>query len=482
MRKNIDGTMAWLRRAGAALRARMRLPATRSRIPWIVPLLLVLFGANHFIYLYVYRPPVPQGIEAIRDSGKLVVLTRLAPTTWYEGADGLTGFEYEMMQRLGKSLGVEVEYRIYDTEQGLMEALAARKGHLAAAGLAVTEARKAAFAIGPEYETVRQLLACRRDVALPKKPSGIKDLRLVASRGTPAAEALAIAVGKIETVSVTELNQSTEELLARAAAGDFDCVAADSLIFKVNNPYHPELVQAFDLTGEMPVAWFLAPGSEDLKDHLRAWFAGAKKSGAVAALQRRFSGFLPLFDYVDLRAFNRAVEERLPDYEKLIRRAARENKLSWQLLAAIAYQESHWNPDAISPTGVRGFMMLTRQTAEHLGVENRLDPAESIAAGTRYLADIKRKLPPSVQEPDRTWFALAAWNLGLGHVYDARALATRLGRDRDNWADLRRVLPLLNNAAYTDGLKHGRARGGQAVHFVQQVRTYMHILEAGSGS
>jgi len=474
--------MAWLRRAGAALRARMRLPAGRSRIPWIVPLLLILFGANHFIYLYVYRPPVPQGIEAVRDSGKLVVLTRLAPTTWYEGADGLTGFEYEMMQRLGKSLGVEVEFRIYDTEQGLMEALAARKGHLAAAGLAVTEERKAGFAIGPEYESVRQLLVCRRAVETPRKLSGIKDLRLVAARGTPAAEALAVAVGKIETVSVTEINQSTEELLARVAAGDFDCAAADSLVFKVSNPYHPELVQAFDLTGDMPLAWFLAPGSEDLKDHLRAWFAGTRKSGTLAALQRRFFGFLPLFDYVDLRAFNRAVEERLPDYEKQLRRAARENNLSWQLLAAVAYQESHWNPDAVSPTGVRGFMMLTRQTAEHLGVENRLDPAESIAAAARYLVDIKKKLPPSVEEPDRTWFMLAAWNLGLGHLYDARALAKRLGRDRDSWADLRRVLPLLSNAAYADTLKHGAARGGQAVHFVQQVRTYMHILDAGAGS
>lgn len=468
--------MAWLRRA------RIGPPWANRRVPWIVPLLLVLFGANHFIYLYVYRPPVPQGIEAVRESGKLVVLTRLAPTTWYEGADGLTGFEYEMMQRLGKSLGVEVEFRIYDTEQGLMEALAARKGHLAAAGLAVTEARKAAFAIGPDYESVRQLLACRRAVETPRKPSQIKDLRLVASLGSPAAEALAAAVGKIEGVSFEQRSQSTEELLARVAAGDFDCVAADSLVFKVANPYHPELVQAFDLTGDMPIAWVLAPGSEDLKDHLRAWFAGTRKSGALAALQRRFFGFLPLFDYVDLRAFTRAVDERLPDYEKLIRRAARENNLSWQLLAAVAYQESHWNPDARSPTGVRGFMMLTQQTAEQLGVENRLDTAESIAAGARYLADIKKKLPPSVEEPDRTWFALAAWNLGLGHVYDARALATRLGRNRDSWSDLRRVLPLLSNAAYAGTLKHGSARGGQAVHFVQQVRTYMHILDAGAGS
>ncbi|MEQ8950810.1 transglycosylase SLT domain-containing protein, partial [Parvibaculum sp.] len=176
------------------------------------------------------------------------------------------------------------------------------------------------------------------------------------------------------------------------------------------------------------------------------------------------------------------IDERLPDYEKAIRRAARENNLPWQLLAAVAYQESHWDPDAVSGTGVRGFMMLTQQTARELGVENRLDAQESIAAAARYLADLKSRIPVSVEEPDRTWFALAAYNLGLGHVYDARALAARLGRNRDSWTDLRRVLPLLNNAAYADGLKHGRARGGQAVHFVQQVRTYMHILDGGAGT
>jgi membrane-bound lytic murein transglycosylase F len=304
----------------------------------------------------------------------------------------------------------------------------------------------------------------------------------VASAGTPAAEALAAALEGVEEVALRLENQPTEDLLARVAAGGYDCAATDGLLLRVINPYHPELAEAFDLAGEMPLGWFLAPGSEDLKEPLRLWFAGTKKSGALAALERRFFGFLPLFDYVDIRAFKRAIDERLPDYEKAIRRAARQNGLSWQLLAAVAYQESHWDPEARSPTGVRGFMMLTERTARQLGVENRLDPIESIDAAARYLADLKSRIPVSVEEPDRTWFALAAWNTGLGHVYDARALAARLGRDRDSWTDIRRVLPLLSNAAYAEGLKHGPARGGQAVHFVQQVRTYMHILDGGAGA
>ncbi|MEQ9145416.1 MAG: membrane-bound lytic murein transglycosylase MltF [Parvibaculaceae bacterium] len=455
----------------------------RSRIPWIVPVLLVAFGLNHLAWLYVYVPPVPQGLEKIKESGTLVVLTRDAPTSYYEGVEGLTGFEYEMMTRLAASLGVDVEFRIYETEQGLVDALAARKGHIAAAGLVATQARRDAFAVAAEYEKVRQQVACQRGIKLPKKMSDLKGLSVAAPAGTPAAEALAAALAEVEGAPPPRIeNQSTEELLARLAEGDLDCVAADGLVLRVVNPYHPEIVQAVDLTGEQPIAWLLAPGSEDLAEPVRLWFAGMKKTGAFAALERRFFGFLPLFDYVDIRAFKRAIDERLPDYEKAIRRAARENDLPWQLLAAVAYQESHWDPDAVSGTGVRGFMMLTQQTARELGVENRLDAQESISAAARYLADLKSRIPVSVEEPDRTWFALAAYNLGLGHVYDARALAARLGRNRDSWTDLRRVLPLLNNAAYADGLKHGRARGGQAVHFVQQVRTYMHILDGGAGT
>lgn len=461
---------------------RRLLPRGNSRIPWIAPVLLALFGINHFIYLYVYVPPVPQGLEHIRESGRLVVLTREAPTTYYNGIEGLTGFEYEAMRRLAKSLEVEIEFRLYDTERDVMRALAARKGHVAAAGLGLTPARADAFAVGGEYEKVRQMVACRRDLPSPKSPAGLKGLSVAAAAHTPAAEALLAALEGVDDVIVRIENQPAEEFLNRISEGNLDCVVLDSILLRVTNPYHPEIAEAFAISGEMPFAWFLAPGSEDLAEPIRLWQAGMKKSGAFAALERRFFGFLPLFDYVDIRAFRRAIEGRLPDYEKIIRRAARDNDLPWQLLAAIAYQESHWRPDAVSPTGVQGFMMLTQQTARELGVEDRLDPHQSINAAARYLADLKSRIPVSVEEPDRTWFALAAYNLGLGHIYDARALATRMGRDRDSWMELRRVLPLLNHSAHADGLRHGRARGGQAVHFVQQVRTYMHILDGGTGT
>ncbi len=148
----------------------------------------------------------------------------------------------------------------------------------------------------------------------------------------------------------------------------------------------------------------------------------------------------------------------------------------WRLLAALAYQESGWDPLATSFTGVRGIMMLTDDTADRMHVNNRLDPKQSIAAGAKYLADLIDALPAEVKQPDRTWLALAAYNLGQGHMNGARAIAIGLKRDPDSWYEMKRVLPLMARQKYYQHLKSGRTRGGEAVIMVENVRTFYDIL------
>ncbi len=121
-------------------------------------------------------------------------------------------------------------------------------------------------------------------------------------------------------------------------------------------------------------------------------------------------------------------------------------------------------------------MMLTEDTADRLGVENRLDPRESILAGARYLGLLRDQLPPSVSEPDRTWQALAAYNLGPGHFNAGRSLARQLKADADSWYEMKRILPLLAQPKYYERLKSGRARGGEAVILVENIRSYYDIL------
>lgn len=161
----------------------------------------------------------------------------------------------------------------------------------------------------------------------------------------------------------------------------------------------------------------------------------------------------------------------------MYKNAADKYGLDWKLLAAMGYQESHWNPKAVSPTGVRGIMMLTLQTAGHLGIKNRLDPESSIMGGAKYLDQIRRRFPEELKEPDRTWFAMAAYNVGYYHVIDAQILARKLGKDPNKWLDLQTVLPLLAQKKWYKKTLYGYARGWEPVKYVTNIRRYYDLLQ-----
>ena len=179
----------------------------------------------------------------------------------------------------------------------------------------------------------------------------------------------------------------------------------------------------------------------------------------------------------DTKAFLHHMQTRLPRYKEEFQRVGQKHGIPWTLLAAQAYQESHWNRNAMSPTGVRGIMMLTRATASDLGIENRLDPKHSIAGGARYLAQLHRQVPARISTPDRVFIALAAYNVGMGHIEDAQILAKRMNKNPDQWSDLKTLLPLLGKKKYYESLPHRYARGWEPVQYVKRVRAYQEILE-----
>jgi membrane-bound lytic murein transglycosylase F len=166
----------------------------------------------------------------------------------------------------------------------------------------------------------------------------------------------------------------------------------------------------------------------------------------------------------------------------MFRQTAEKYNLDWHLIAAIAYQESHWNPRAKSPTGVRGLMMLTLDTAKEMGVTNRLDPAQSLEGGVAYFLKLKARLPERIQDPDRSLFALAAYNVGFGHLEDARILTVRNNKNPDLWVDVREHLPLLSKKKYYTTLKRGYARGNEPVIYVDNIQYYRSYLQLNSVS
>ena len=415
--------------------------------------------------------------QVIRERGELIVLTRYAPTVYYEDRDGKgAGFEHDLVLAFANELGVRVRFVPMDNIAQVLDALRAHRAHFAAAGLTLTVGRTLAFAHSSGHVEVEEQLVCRRGMRAPRSLAELPGTAIVVPRASSHVERLRMLAAEHPGVGWTESDDPVENLLEQVAAGDIACTVADSLTVDVNRRYLPQLEVALTLASAQRLGWYFPPDALALRDAADAALASLAASGRLDRLRERHFGHTGPFDYVDTLSFARAVATRLPELRPAFEEAALQSGMPWTLLAAVAWQESHWEPRARSPTGVRGLMMLTRATAVSLGVADRLDPQASLRAGAGYLAELRARLPDSIEEPDRTWAALAAYNIGLGHVLDARKLAAERKLDADTWFALKQTLPLLTQPAHFRRARHGYARGRAPVHYVQRVRHFEDLL------
>ncbi len=418
-------------------------------------------------------------LAKIQKSGKLTVLTRNAPTTYYfDSSEQATGPEYEMVEAFAKSLSVKTEYKVFNTKNEVLDALEKGQGDFAAAGLVRTKVRDKRFLFGPVYQHVQQQIVCQNSVKSIREIKDLVGLKLVVPKNSSYEENLnhiKVNLPDVDWESSDEL--SSEQLFEKIGTEEVDCTVVDSGITSLNRRYFPELIVSFELTKAEPLAWAFRPRSISLQKRVETWFKEFQSSGKMDQIRERYYGFIKTFDYVDTIAFHNAIQGRYPKYRQIFANAALKNDLDENLLAAHSYQESHWKPKAKSPTGVRGIMMLTLPTAKSLGVKSRLDPYENIMAGAKHFANLLESFDDAVKHPDRVWLALAAYNVGRGHLHDAQELARRMGKNPYLWSDLRDVLPLLGNKKYYRTLKYGYARGHEPVRYVQRIRNYKDLLE-----
>lgn len=425
----------------------------------------------------IKSPPKP--VPPVQQSGELVVITRNSSTTYYEDAEGNpAGLEHDLARLFAQHLGVQSRFIIARQFNEILPMLESHQGHLAAAGLSITPDRERRFKFSTPYQTVQQQVVYN---TADDKPHGIKALigkHVEVVAGSSYVERLHEAKKQHPSLTWTESSaQDSEDLLDKVALGTADVVIADSNIVSVASNFHPELAIAFNLTDKQPLAWAF-PRDVDpfLYEKSLEFFARIQKDGTLKRLLDRYYVHVNRLERIDVEGFMIAINGVLPKFRRHFHRAQELTELDWRLIAAIGYQESHWDPLATSPTGVRGLMMLTGDTADRLGVTDRLDPKQSILAGGRYMNYLKDTVPDRIPEPDRTWIALAAYNIGYGHLEDARILAKKKKLDPDSWTDLKTTLPLLAKSEYHAEIKHGYARGGEAVIFVENVRTYYDIL------
>lgn len=418
-------------------------------------------------------------LDKVRERGVLRVGTLNNQLSYYIGPDGPTGLDYELAKHFADELGVKLEMKPAYRLAGLYPALKNNEIDIIAAGLSQTPERIKSFRAAPAYYYVSQQLVYKNGSWKPRSIQNLVDRQAKNPDETLTIVSDSHFVQTLENLKTehptlqfsTSSNSDVKDLLQKVSTGELSYTIADSVELSLTQRLYPDIALALELTEDQPVSWFMRKADdESLYALLIEFFGEMKQSGDLATLEEKYFGHVETFDYVDTRAFIRALDSKLPKWEDLFKKHA--GKFDWRLIAALSYQESHWNPTATSPTGVRGMMMLTLPTAKLVGVKNRLDPEQSIWGGVKYLQRIVERVPDSIPEHEKIWFALASYNVGYGHMLDARRLTRSQNGNPDSWADVKERLPLLKQRKYYSKTRYGYARGDEARNYVENIRRY----------
>ncbi len=448
------------------------------------------------------NPAPSKPILEPKDPYTITFVTLNSPTTYYyNGEKEIAGIEHDLAILFVKSLGAayQAKFLVVNNISQVLPALQNGQADIAASDLSITATREKIVTFTKPYLTIQQELIYNKEAnARPTK--NLLDLTgtsLVVPASTSFAERLRILKKtKPELEWEERPNVNTEQLIEAVASGDIEYTVADSHLISILQNYYPNLEVAMPFGEPEKIAWALPKLSKfktlinqtgqkinhydekiELAKKVDAFFVRIQKDGTLRNVLDRYLGNAKRLDPVDVKAFLSRSNTLLPKYVRLFKHAQEITDLDWRLLAAISYQESHWDTYNTSPTNVRGLMMLTEDTADLMGVTDRLDPKQSIPAGAKYVMKLKETISSQIVEPDRTYMALAAYNIGYAHVEDARVLAKRLHLNPNSWADIKKTLVMLNNPDYYTTVKYGYASGGAPVIFVESIRSYQRILE-----
>lgn len=423
--------------------------------------------------------PVPE-----LDKAKVITfVTMNSPNIYYvNDSNEFAGLEYDLIKLFIKELndGSQLKLIVANHIDQILPSILNGKADIAAADISVTEARKKRINFTIPYQDVQQQVVYNKatNKKPPKSPKDLVGLNIVVPTGTSFAERLTKLREHEPDLTWEERdNANSEKLLADVANGEIEFTIADSHLISILQNYYPNLGVAFAVGEPEKIAWALSKEADPkLLEKANAFFTKIKNDGTLRNLVDRYHGNAKRLNPLDVKTFLVRSNTLLPKYKRLFQQAQEITGIDWRLLAAISYQESHWDTFNTSPTNVRGLMMLTESTADRMGVTDRLDPKQSIPAGAKYINLMVDTIPDRVPQPDRIYMALASYNIGYAHVEDARVLAQRLKLNPNSWADVKKTLVMLNNPSYYVNARYGYCNCGQPVIFVESIRSYHSIL------
>ena len=435
----------------------------------------ILFLAVWIVLSSANRKPL---IEQVKDRGYLRVVSLAAPLSTLDIDQTRTGFEYQLATNFADHLGVGIEFIIAEDHQHVFQALRDRRADIAAANLHLAPTRESIYHPHPSYRDSRPLVIYRKTQGFkrPKSFDEMKEGNILALDGSAEAAYLLSIKPNIEVDLLEELNHLDLMTLLQNREATYAVVPSD--LFTRVKSYHPELAKAFEIKTDAPAVWYsLKSDDQTLNQAVKGWIESPETKALIDQLNQDSQVPKNPLNFVETHAFRIALEDRYEALNDYFVEAGELVGLDHHILAAVGYQESHWDEDAVSNTGVRGIMMLTQATAEEVGVEDRTDPRESIIGGAKYLRKMEEKIPDRIPEPERLWLAMAGYNVGFGHLEDARILTQRGGKNADRWKDVAQFLPLLEDPEIAAKTRHGEARGSEPVTYVNNIQKYTLIIE-----
>lgn len=273
-------------------------------------------------------------------------------------------------------------------------------------------------------------------------------------------------------------HHSPLQLARFVAKGNLDCFLSDLTLAKKLTGRYPWLSIHESTSESLAKVIAFHPDQAGLAGLFQKWMLQKNREGSIKKIRTRYLLPVQTLSNLDQIQFERDRLYVLPALKRQIQKYAKEFRLPWELLASVAYQESKWDNEARSYTGVRGIMQLTEQTAEHLGVTNRSDLSQSLWGGAKYLRELINQQPKSLHPREKLALALVAYNVGSGHLRDAQKLALLGGGSEHLYYDVRRVLPQLANPLVFDQLEYGPARGQEPVQFTDRVLAFYELLSS----
>ncbi|MGM0654422.1 MAG: membrane-bound lytic murein transglycosylase MltF [Thermodesulfobacteriota bacterium] len=415
-------------------------------------------------------------LEQIQKRGTIRMITTNNATSYYIYRDSPMGFEYDLAKAFADHLGVALEVIVPEWDT-MFELLNSGQGDFIAAGITITEPREQIALFSQPYMPVQQKFIHH------KLKFGIKSIEQLAGKtihvrkGTSYQERLEeIKASGIDLEIELLEDVPTEEIIRMVSEKEIKFTIVDSNIALLNRRYYPEIKIGLPIQEEEYLGWAVKKTNKALRDQINQFIEMAEETGLLGKIYKKYYGNVEIFDYFDLKKFHERIKTRLPKYKKIIKTEAEKYGFDWRLIAAIVYQESHFNPSAKSRTGVRGLMQVTLATAKQMGIKKRLDPKQSVKAGVKFLNLMHKRFDDIPDPQQQKLFALASYNVGYGHVRDAQAIARQQGMDINKWTSLEKTLPLLSKQKYYKHTRHGYARGKEPVTYVERILTYYDIL------